>query len=334
MMRVAYLKAPLLAEVRDQEVPVPSGSEVLVRVARVGICGSDVQSARRAGDWERWGHEFSGVVESVGPQVSRFQPGDQVVWVPVIPCHRCRRCLAGEPLMCLNMRARPCMGAAEYVCDPEDFWLAYEGLSAEQAAMAEPLTVAIDLVEEAGVGLGDTVLVVGGGAIGLMAARICRLRGAGRVLVAEPAESTAKIGLARAWGLDTVPPGDGDMPAAVREVSPEGADAVLLTAPPATLPAAIACCAFGATVALIGTAYGGADRVALDVNDFHFRNIRIQGANNCPVMRFTTAFDLMRRGAMDVEGLLTHTFPLEECGRALDTTASQAPAVIKAMLTL
>jgi threonine dehydrogenase-like Zn-dependent dehydrogenase len=51
-------------------------------------------------------------------------------------------------------------------------------------------------------------------------------------------------------------------------------------------------------------------------------------------MRFTTAFDLMRRGAMDVEGLLTHTFPLEECGRALDTIASQAPAVIKAMLTL
>ena len=318
---------------RQTGTPSPAADEVLVRVAAVGICGSDVQRAQHAEGWEPWGHEYCGVVERVGESVTRCEPGDTVVWVPVLPCGRCRRCLSGRTLMCVTMRGDPCRGAAEFVCHSEDFWLRYDGLTETQAALAEPLTVAIDLVDEASVRLGDTALVIGAGPIGLMAGRLCQLRGAQRVAVAELSACQARIGLARSWGFEVIESDRQELAPAVRELAPDGADAVLVTAPPAVLPTAIQCCAFGATVALIGTAYGGAECVTLDVNDFHFRNIRIQGANNCPVLRFPLAFDLMRSSAIDVEALVTHEFPLEEVQRAFQAASAETVDVVKVVVT-
>ena len=328
-MRASFIKAAGEAEVREEPTPRPTGDEVLVRVDAVGLCGSDIQRAQCADRWERWGHEFSGVVESVGSEARRFGPGDEVVWVPVTPCGRCRRCLAGNPLMCLAQRSRPCVGAAELACDPEDFWLPRDGLTPAQGAVAEPLTVAIDLVEEGGVSLGDVVVLFGAGPIGLMAGRLSQLRGAGCVVMVELSRAVAKIELARAWGLEVIEADAEDVPAAVRGVAPDGADVVLVTAPPAVLPTAIGCCAFGATVALIGTAYGGAEQVTLDVNEFHFRNVRIQGANNCPVLRFPMAFDLLAQGAVDVEALISHELPLAETQDALDLARDHPDEVIK-----
>lgn len=333
-MKKSFLKSSGNVELREVPTPVPEDRQVLVRVAAVGVCGSDLQTAQRASDWEPWGHEFSGTVVAAGERVERLKAGDRVVWVPVLPCGQCRRCLAGNTMMCLHMRANPCQGAAEFYCDEEDFFLPYEGVTPVEAALAEPLTVAIDAVAEAGVSLGDEVLVLGAGAIGLMAAKVAQLRGARRVLAADLSESVAKLETARRWGCEILETDREDLASAVRAVAPDGVDAVVLTAPPALLPTAIEACAFGATVALIGTAHGGGENVTLNVNRFHFRNIRLQGANNCPVLRFPLAFDLMKRKAIEVSELVSHTFPLAQAQAAFDLTLKRRGEIVKAVLLL
>jgi L-iditol 2-dehydrogenase len=303
-------------------MPVPGDRQVLVRVEAVGVCGSDVQTAQRAPDWEAWGHEFSGTVVGVGEGTRRVKTGDQVVWVPVLPCGECRRCLAGNTMMCLHMRGHVCQGAAEFYCDDEDSFQGYEGLTHVEAAQAEPLTVALDAVAEAGVSLGDEVLVLGAGPIGLMAARVAQLRGARRVFLADLSDCVAKLELGGRWGCEVVEADRQDLVSAIRAVAPDGVDAAIVTAPPHVLPAAIEACAFGATVAIIGTAYEGAENVTVNVNRFHFSNIRLQGANNCPVLRFPLAFELMKTKAVNVSELVSHRFPLVEAQTAFDANGS------------
>lgn len=331
-MKKSFLKSHGKVELREVPKPVPGRRQVLVQVEAVGVCGSDLQTAQSAPDWEAWGHEFSGTVVAIGEQVEHLKVGDNVVWVPVLPCGQCRRCLAGNTMMCLHMRANPCQGAAEFYCDEEDFFLPYHDLTPVEAALAEPLTVAIDLVEEADVSLGDEVLLLGAGPIGLMAARVAQLRGARRVFVADLSESVAKLDVGRRWGCEVIETGRQDLVSAIRAAAPDGVDAVILTAPPALLPTAIEACAFGATVAIIGTAYGGHEQVTINVNRFHFQNIRIQGANNCPVLRFPLAFDLMRRKAVDALELVSHTFPLTQAQAALELALNRRGEIIKGVL--
>ncbi len=190
--------------IEDRPVPRPGPGQVLVEVGHCGICGSDLHMIL-----EGWGkpgtvegHEWSGVVAAVGPEVERWAPGDAVVGGPSPRCGRCRRCREGKPSQCEN-RDRSMTedlgqdGAfADYVLvDARSLLALPPGLSPRAAALAEPLAVALHGITRAEINDGDAVMVFGAGPIGALSIAVLVARGLGPVTVVEPGQSRQQLAL-------------------------------------------------------------------------------------------------------------------------------------------
>lgn len=177
-------------ELKDTEIPKPGEKEVLVEVAYVGICGSDLPRYFDGGVHQFpqvLGHEFSGVITEVGSQVKDITIGTRVTVAPLVPCGKCEQCKAGHPQLCMNysfIGSRQPGAMAEYVVVPEENCLIVpDELDLKVAATIEPLTVAIHGVERIRVKSGDRALVLGAGTIGLMTVLALRARGVGEITV-------------------------------------------------------------------------------------------------------------------------------------------------------
>jgi len=193
MALVKLAEGPGATEIRDVPVPEPGPGEALIRVEAAAVCASDIHLYHG-----RFacvpplvlGHEFSGLVERLGPGARGVRPGDAVVSENnPHACGTCRVCRAGYPNLCpakkaIGFKSDGCF--AEYVKVPAHLLHRVpEGVSMEAAALSEPLAVAVHAVEDrCGIEKGDTVVVLGPGAIGLLAAQVARAEGAGRVIVA------------------------------------------------------------------------------------------------------------------------------------------------------
>ena len=165
-----------VGDLRLEEVPRPSPrpDEVLVRVKAAGICGSDIPRIYQTGTYHFPtipGHEFAGIVEETGENVSQDWRGKRVGVFPLLPCYHCRPCLSGQYEMCRNygyLGSRQDGGFAEYAAVPERNLIALpKGVSYEEAAMLEPMAVAVHAIRRAKVSTSDWIVVWGLGTIGL-----------------------------------------------------------------------------------------------------------------------------------------------------------------------
>src|SRR5919107_2483428 len=200
------------AEVRDVSVVRPGPGEVLLGVASCGVCGSDVHAFRSDPGFE-WvttpvtlGHEFSGIVEEVGPGVTRVSPGDRVVAVAIQGCGRCETCLAGSTQLCPDRVAVGLSrdgGMAEYAVMPEQHLVPVpEQLDLAVAALGEPLAVAVHAVNvRAQVQSGQREIVSGPGPIGILCAMLAKLNGAEVLLTGVGQDSEARLPAAEHVGL-------------------------------------------------------------------------------------------------------------------------------------
>lgn len=219
-------------DIRIEQVPKPalSGLEVRIRVAVCAVCGTDVHSL--AGKFPLTappcvlGHEFSGTVAEIGPQVTRVQVGDRVAVEPGVVCHSCWYCRNGQEHLCTSRQMSP-GGFAEYAVVPESVvWRLPDALSLETAALAEPMACAVHAVDQAQLRSGSTVAILGAGAIGLSLLQLCRLSGAATTVVLEP--DAGRRDLALRLGADlAVDPLETNAVEAIRSVTDgRGADAV------------------------------------------------------------------------------------------------------------
>lgn len=191
--------------------PAPGPGEVLVRVGRSGICGTDLHltDARdpKVPPGTVLGHEFAGVVAAIGPGVDRFRCGDRVFVLPLRGCGHCASCLAGEPAWCASVQ--PCYGGyAEYaVAAQTSCFRLPDSLSLADGALIEPLAVALHGVDAAGIRPGARVMVQGAGPIGLGVVFWGRRLGAGHITVVEGAPARAALAL-RMGASACLAPGD------------------------------------------------------------------------------------------------------------------------------
>src|SRR6266704_353164 len=213
-MRAAVLEGVGKVTLQERPVPLPGPGEVLVQVAAVGTCGSDVHYYEhgRIGDFVVesplvLGHEPSGVVVAAGPGADRHEPGQRVSIEPGVPDFTCECCRAGRYNLCPRMRffgTPPIDGAfCEYVVVHEQF--AYpvpDSLSDDAAALVEPLSVGVWACRKARVGPGSRVLVVGAGPIGLVCLQAARACGATYVAVTDV--NPRRLELARELGASEV----------------------------------------------------------------------------------------------------------------------------------
>ncbi|MCL8027148.1 NAD(P)-dependent alcohol dehydrogenase [Nocardioides bruguierae] len=332
-MRASVLLEQGVIEMQERPVPVAGPGEVLVRVASVGVCGSDVHYYRhgRIGDAVVdaplvLGHEVSGTVVDVGPGVPETRVGERVAIDPQVPCRRCRHCLSGRFNLCREMRfyaTPPVNGAfADYVTAPADFAHPVPGtMTDEAAALLEPLSVGLWSIHKAAIGPGDQVLVAGAGPIGAMVAQAARAAGAADVvvtdLVASRRERITSLGATRALH----PVEDADAVAALEAdsfVECSGATPALLQGLRAVRP--------GGTVVLVGM---GADEATLPTAYLAAMEISLTG-----VFRYVDTWPrgiaLAQAGMVELDALVTHRYPLEEVEAALD--ADSDPQCMKAVV--
>ncbi|HEY0239880.1 MAG TPA: NAD(P)-dependent alcohol dehydrogenase [Friedmanniella sp.] len=326
----AVLHGPHDVRIEDRTPPRPLVGQVLVEIAATGICGSDVHYYEhgRIGDHVVRepmviGHESAGIVVEVGEGVDRSRVGELVALEPGVPCRRCEQCLRGRYNLCPRVvffATPPVDGSITgYVAIDAAFaHPAPPGLTAEQAAMAEPVSVGVWAARKCGVGGGDRVLVTGAGPIGLLAAQVARALGAEVPLITDV--SDFRLDRARRLGLRT----------SRADAALEEEFDVLLecSGAPSALSTGLAALAPAGRAALVGM---GADTVALNVPLVQSRELTITGvfryANTYPF-----ALALISSGAVDVDGVITHRFSVGDTEQAL-TIGRRDPQSLKAIVT-
>ena len=259
-MRQAVMVSPGVIEFREVSEPVPEAGEVLIRVKRIGICGSDIHVNHGLHPFTSYpvvqGHEFSGVVEAAGQGVTGFRAGDKVTATPQIVCGKCRPCLRGDYHICdsLKVQGFQAPGCAQelFVVSAEKTVKLPTEFTFEQGAMVEPTAVAVHAVSRAGEVSGKNVVVLGAGPIGNLVAQVARAGGA-TVLVTDV--SDFRLGVARQCGLlHTSNPKQEELAeAAARVFGEDGFDLALeCVGIEATLSAALDTIGKGGTIVVVG----------------------------------------------------------------------------------
>jgi threonine dehydrogenase-like Zn-dependent dehydrogenase len=213
---------------------------------------------------------------------------------------------------------------------PEISVLPYEGLDPAVATLSEPLGVAIDLCETAGITAYSTVLVVGLGPIGLMAVRLAKLAGAARIYAATFSKRKRRNELALEFGADELLYED-ECPLHSRKLDP-APDRILITAPPPSIGTCVAPAAKGAFLAFIGVGHGDTDRMTLPANDFHFKKLQLRSSFAAPALRTPLALELLRTRRVDGMKLISHRIPLSEAARAIRVACLDKNEAIKVVV--
>jgi L-iditol 2-dehydrogenase len=308
-MRVA--RSRTLAEVRVEHIddPVAGPGEVVCDVIACGVCGSDVT------DWyvarklpAVLGHEPAGVVSEVGEGVDSVAVGDRVAIHHHVPCGECRRCRRGHETVCERFRATALDpgGFAERVrisaeLIPELLPLP-DDLDPVAATFIEPLGCVVRALDRAGVRAGDSVLVVGAGAMGLLSIAAARARSAAAVWVREPRSD--RLELAERWGAE--------------HHGNEPVDAAIVCTPkPAAIAVGAAGLAHGGTLCLYAPPAPG-DPCPIDGSDLFLRELTVTASYSAGPGDMRAALALIAGGSIDPLPLVQHRLGLEDVGRALE----------------
>lgn len=331
-MKTLYVKAPYEFQLREEATPTADAGQVLVEVAFCGICGSDVTLARsEAREWTALGHEVSGIVREVGPGVAHVQAGDRVALDCGNNCGVCPECRAGRSRRCTALRGfyGTRSGFADVLLAEAQNVHPIGTLDLKTACLLEPYGVAMNLFTSLEIDFLDDVLLIGPGPIGLLALATCKARGA-RSLTAFARSESARLRYAAELGADTDVIA-GDPAAFMAEHCRERFDKVILTAPPDLLPAAVTACRTGGIIAYCGLGAAGQPVVALDWDLIHGKNIRIRPMGEVPG-GLPQCLELLRRGIVDPDRFITHTFPREEFVEAFHLLEHQREEVVKAVV--
>lgn len=308
--------------------PLAEG-EILVKVESALTCGTDVKTFRRGHPVlikeipSGFGHEFAGVVHKIGKNVTKFKIGDRVVAANSAPCGECFYCKREEYNLCENLNLLN--GAyAEYIVIPErivekNTLILPEGLSFDKAAFCEPLANVVHGVERTGIKPGDSVGIIGIGPIGLMFARLAKLKGA-RVIAA--GRNPVKLKLAEDFAhadevvdLNKYPNPEKIFKAFTDEG--KGLDiAVECVGLPEIWERIFECVRPGGTVHFFGGCKSGST-VTFDTTRMHYNDIKLMSVFHHTPKYFRMALDLIASGDVEVEKLVTATLPLNKIEYAM-----------------
>jgi len=298
-------------------VPVPPGPrQVRIRVAFCGICGTDLHlfhgaMAHRLHLPHVMGHEMSGTIETIGPEVEGWRVGDRVTVRPLDPCGDCPACHAGHRHICQNLKfiGIDTPGALQglWTVPAHTLHRLPESLSLRQGALIERIAGACHDVRTGEVKKGDYAAVIGGGPIGMLIALVAQSRGA-RVVMAEV--NPFRIGLARELGIKAVSPTETDLTALVNEqTGGAGADVVFEVSGSATGAEMMTKLPRTRGRIVVVAIFGDAPKV--DLFRFFWRELKLTGARVYEPEDFEAAIGLAASPALPLDRLITTVVPLD-----------------------
>lgn len=319
----------------SQEMPVPGAGEVVIRVKAASICGTDVRmwkNGTKAAS-ERHpltlGHEFAGIIESVGEGVRRYEAGMRAAVQPNTGCGVCACCLRGYRHLCRDYEAFGVTfdGAfAEYVRVPASSVAAGnlivlpEELSFAESAVAEPLSCIFNGCEKLTPKPGETALVIGAGPIGIGHAMLLGLHGV-NVIMADLEADRLKAAGELVPGIVTCL--SRDMEKTVWEATGGlGADIAVVACPsPQAQAQAVTLMNIHGRVSFFGGIPAGKQPVAIDTNLVHYRELTLTGSTRSSLEQYARVLALIRQGRLNAKGLITHTHSFDGILDAFDQAA-------------
>jgi L-iditol 2-dehydrogenase len=323
-------------------VPKPSfgAEDVLLRIRRIGICGSDLHVYHGKHPYTSYpvvqGHEFCGEVAEVGRHVHRFKPGDLVTAPPQIVCGKCLPCREGRYHICENLKVIGFQApgvAQEFFPFPASALLKLpQGFTPEFGALVEPAAVAVHAVSRAGSVSGLGVLVLGAGPIGNLVAQAAKWRGARQVLISDVSDH--RLAVARQCGIaHAVNPRSDSLETRVAEVfGPDRADVAFECVGLAeTANQAILCVRKGGTVIVVGV-FG--DRPAIDLGLVQDRELEVRGTLMYQRQDYVDAIRCLAEGGITVDPLLTKSFSFRHYPEAYAYIEENREEVMKVMIDL
>jgi (R,R)-butanediol dehydrogenase / meso-butanediol dehydrogenase / diacetyl reductase len=336
MMRAAFYEGAKHFRTGTAEVPVPRAGEALLRVRRVGICGTDLHIFQghldhRVPRGGVIGHEtFAEVAEA--PAASGFHAGDRVVVEPLSFCGECRACRMGASYLCYGLKVLGVDapgGMQEFWAVPTARLLAVPAsLEDDHAALIEPLAVATHDVRRADVKAGDAVIVLGGGPIGTLIALVCRERGA-RVAVAEI--NPFRLEMLRRFGLETIGPDDDVRRFARDWTDGAGVDVAFeVTGQPAAVAVVTDLVRVWGTVSIVAI---HAEPMRVNLYQMFAREVTMHGSRLYAREDWDEAIRLAATGAVAVGPLVSRRVPLEALQAGMET-ALAGGAVMKVLVDL
>ncbi len=342
-MKAALLTGIRKIQVRDVPQPsIKSGTDVLLRVAAVGLCGSDLQyysTGKIGSDVVKFpfiiGHECVATVEQVGIDVKKVKPGDRVIVDPAVSCGTCDQCHQNRPHTCRNLLFLGCPGQkegslAEFIVMPEsNCYRLEEGLDTKLGILAEPLSIGIYAVELMGNSPVSAIAILGAGPIGLSVGLAAKNIGIQKIYmtdkIADRLEAARKAGAT--W---TGNPDRSDIVEKILEIEPSGLDAVFeCCGDQDALDQAVELLEPGGKLMIVGIPE--TDFISFDVHKLRRKEITVKNVrrqNDC----ITAAIDLIARKKSNLDFMVTHSFRLEETQKAFDLVENYEDGVIKAII--
>jgi len=332
-------KKGLQIEECQQEIDAPGPNYVIVRVRACGVCGTDVNFVR---DWPgqpmALGHEIAGEVLEIGKEVTQVKPGDRVIVEDCSMCGVCEACKSGQAEFCRNMftmEGQPGMG--QYMSVRYNLLDKFDGMDYTAACLTEPLAVSLTAVSLAEIPLGGSVVVLGNGPLGLMAARLAKLRGAGFVAITGLGDgkpvSLARFAVAREFGCDLVMEiGRQSVEDEIKRKFPNGVDRIIVSSPPQSMLDAFKIIRFGGIITFFGLHFGGKNKIEVDVNDMIFRKITLRPTFAEPAINFPIANRLLKDGLVDAGKLISHTFGFDRARDVMRAIVDGSEPIIKAVM--
>ncbi|MFC1996189.1 zinc-binding dehydrogenase [Chloroflexota bacterium] len=338
-MKQAVMTAPGEILIHEIDVPQPGPGEVLLRIQRIGVCGSDVHVYHGVHPYTGYpvvqGHEYSASIEAIGPGVEGFEYGEKVTSTPQIVCGVCKPCQRGDYHICdqLEVEGFQAPGCAQelWVTPAERIIHLPESFSFEQGALVEPVSVAVRAVSRAGSLEGRNVVIFGAGPIGNLVAQVARAEGA-QVLITDL--SDYRLGIARECGLKATSNASNESLAKSvdRVFGPAGFDVAFeCVGVEDTITTAIENIQKGGTIIVVGV-FG--EKPRLDLGLVQDRELNIHGTLMYQRHDYHRAVELIASGKVATQPLFSKHFPMDEYLAAYEFIEAQGDKTMKVFIDL
>ncbi|MDO4459893.1 MAG: zinc-dependent alcohol dehydrogenase family protein [Clostridia bacterium] len=325
-MKASFFMGLKTIKTMDVDTPEIGPREVLVRNKYCGVCGTDVHIYHgEPGSADVTppvilGHEYAGVVEKVGSEITKLKVGDHVTIDPNIYCGQCIWCRTGKKQMCENMQALGVTmngGFAEYCAVPEaQAFVVPKEVPFEYAAMTEPVACCLHGIDVANIKAGDNVVVIGGGAIGLIMMQLAKMTGAAKIVVSEPNEMRREVALKLGADMAVNPMEEGYVEKVNEFFGEPGADVIIeCVGNNPAVSSAFAYAKKGATIVLFSVPKVGAE-FNLNLFDVYKKELTIKGSFVNPDTH-SRAVNIIASGRIDLGPIITHTFDVENLEDAI-----------------